>query len=179
MHPRIALPLVLLFASGCAQVPSSGEGALEERASAAQQQPSASVAAAPRVADAAPAVAVTPRLQPAEELATSEPKTAEPDGPSKSLWPRITRGFAMAPMDNDLVREWENWYASRPDYVARMIDRSSRFLFHVVEQHEKHNMPMELALLPMIESAYNPVAYSRSHASSIWQLIPSTDDYYG
>lgn len=85
----------------------------------------------------------------------------------------------MQPMDNDLVREWENWYANRPDYVARMINRSSRFLFHIVEEVEKRGMPMEIALLPMIESAYNPVAYSRSHASGIWQFIPSTGKDYG
>jgi membrane-bound lytic murein transglycosylase D len=77
------------------------------------------------------------------------------------------------------VRDWENWYANRPDYVARMIDRSSRFLFHIVEEVEKRNMPMEVALLPMIESAYNPVAYSRSHASGIWQFIPSTGKDFG
>ena len=82
-------------------------------------------------------------------------------------------------MENDLVREWEHWYSSRPDYVARMIDRSSRFLFHIVEEVEKRNMPMEIALLPMIESAYNPVAYSRAHASGIWQFIPSTGKHFG
>ena len=85
----------------------------------------------------------------------------------------------MAPIDSELVQNWENWYASRPDYVARMIDRSSRFLFHIVEEVEKRKMPMEVALLPMIESAYNPVAYSRSHASGIWQFIPSTGKDYG
>jgi membrane-bound lytic murein transglycosylase D len=85
----------------------------------------------------------------------------------------------MTSIDNELVRDWENWYANRPDYVARMIDRSSRFLYHIVEEVEKRGMPMEVALLPMIESAYNPVAYSRSHASGIWQFIPSTGKTYG
>jgi membrane-bound lytic murein transglycosylase D len=101
------------------------------------------------------------------------------DEPPKSLWTRINSGYALPPMENDLVREWENWYASRPDYVARMIARSSRFLFHIVEEVEKRHMPTEIALLPMIESAYNPVAYSRSHASGIWQFIPSTGRSYG
>ena len=111
---------------------------------------------------------------------TPEPGVAgEPEAPSNSLWPRITRGFAMARFESDLVREWENWYATRPDYVARMIDRSSHFLFHIVEQVEKRGMPMEIALLPMIESAYNPVAYSRAHASGIWQFIPSTGKNFG
>ena len=61
-----------------------------------------------------------------------------------------------------------------PDYVARMVERSSLFLYHVVEEVERRKMPTEIALLPMIESAYNPQAYSRSHASGMWQFIPST-----
>jgi membrane-bound lytic murein transglycosylase D len=99
--------------------------------------------------------------------------------PPKNVWDRIRNGFAMTSIDNELVRDWENWYANRPDYVARMIDRSSRFLYHIVEEVEKRGMPMEVALLPMVESAYNPVAYSRSHASGIWQFIPSTGKNYG
>ena len=183
MRPRIALPLLLLVV-GCAQVPTAEEALLEERqaalraaALAAQAHAAESTAAATRT-DAAQAAAPLPKLRPANDLvAKSEPSAPEP--PSKSLWPRITRGFVMPPMDNELVREWENWYASRPDYVARMIDRSSHFLFHIVEEVEKRNMPLEIALLPMIESAYNPVAYSRSHASGIWQFIPSTGKDFG
>ena len=172
MHSRTVLPLLLLLVSACAQVPSGSDSALE--APVAQKSAPVVVSAPP------PVVVPSPRLQSAEQLAPpAAPAAAEPEAPSKSLWPRITRGFALPPMDNDLVREWENWYSSRPDYVARMIGRSSRFLFHIVEQVEKHNMPMEIALLPMIESAYNPVAYSRSHASGIWQFIPSTGKDYG
>jgi membrane-bound lytic murein transglycosylase D len=107
-------------------------------------------------------------------------RIAEPAIPAvRTVWDRIRKGFELAPMDNDLVRDWENWYATRPDYVARMIDRSSRFLFHILEEVEKRRMPTEIALLPMIESAYNPVAYSRAHASGIWQFIPSTGKDYG
>ncbi|MBI4205693.1 MAG: transglycosylase SLT domain-containing protein [Betaproteobacteria bacterium] len=85
----------------------------------------------------------------------------------------------MSNLDNPLVRDWEQWYSSRPDYVARMIERSSRVLFHVVEEVERRQMPAEVALLPMIESAYNPQAYSRAHASGMWQFIPSTGKLYG
>ena len=110
---------------------------------------------------------------------TAAAKPAVAELPSNSLWRRITQGFAMQPFDSELVREWENWYASRPDYVERMINRSSHFLFHIVEQVEKRGMPMEIALLPMIESAYNPVAYSRSHASGMWQFMPLTGKDFG
>lgn len=99
--------------------------------------------------------------------------------PPENLWTRIRGRFAMPNLDNPLVRDWEQWYASRPDYVARMVDRGSRVLFHVVEEVERRKMPAEIALLPMIESAYNPQAYSRAHASGMWQFIPSTGKLYG
>jgi membrane-bound lytic murein transglycosylase D len=85
----------------------------------------------------------------------------------------------MAPLDSTLVGDWENYYASRPEYFARMIENSSHFLYHIAGEVEKRNMPLEIALLPMIESAYNPVAYSSAHASGIWQFIPSTGKNYG
>ena len=96
-----------------------------------------------------------------------------------SLWDRIRASYAMQELDSPLVKDWENWYASRPDYVARMVARAERYLYHIVEEVEKRGMPAEIALLPMIESAYNPKAYSTSHASGIWQFIPSTGKIYG
>ncbi len=98
---------------------------------------------------------------------------------STSLWERIRGSFAMQDLNSPLVKEWENWYASRPDYLARMIERGERYLFYVVEEVERRGMPSEIALLPMIESAYNPRAYSSAHASGMWQFIPSTGKTYG
>ena len=99
--------------------------------------------------------------------------------PAPDLWTRIRNGFALPNLDNDLVHEQEDWYANRPDYVKRMVTRSQRYLYYIVEEIEKRGLPSEIALLPMIESAYNPTAYSRSHASGIWQFIPSTGKHYG
>jgi len=96
-----------------------------------------------------------------------------------SLWDRIRASYAMQEFDSPLVKDWENWYASRPDYVARMIARAERYLYYIVEEVEKRGMPSEIALLPMIESAYNPNAYSTANASGIWQFIPSTGKIYG
>ena len=96
-----------------------------------------------------------------------------------SLWTRIRLGFGLPDVASALVREQEEWYASRPDYIKRTIARSSRYLHYIVEEVQKRNMPTEIALLPFIESAYNPVAYSRAHASGIWQFIPSTGKIYG
>lgn len=94
--------------------------------------------------------------------------------PPADLWARIRRGFAMPNLDGDLVRNQEQWYASRPDYIVRMTDRSRKYLFHVVEELERRNMPTELALLPFIESAFNPQAVSSAKAAGMWQFIPST-----
>ncbi len=72
------------------------------------------------------------------------------------LWDRIRRGFAMPDLQTDLVQDREQWYASRPDYMQRMTERSSKYLFHIVEELERRGMPTELALLLYIESAFNP-----------------------
>jgi membrane-bound lytic murein transglycosylase D len=94
------------------------------------------------------------------------------------IWDRIRRGFAMPDLDNDLVRNREQWYASRPDYMLRMTERSRPYLFHIVEELERRNMPMELALLPFIESAFNPQAVSSAKAAGMWQFMPATGKYF-
>jgi membrane-bound lytic murein transglycosylase D len=99
--------------------------------------------------------------------------------PDPDLWHRIRMGFVLEPMDSHLVQENEAWYASRPDYIKRFVDRGSRYLHHIVEQVERRNMPMEIALLPVIESAFTPRAQSRAKASGLWQFIPSTGKSYG
>lgn len=97
------------------------------------------------------------------------------------VWQRVRAGFKIedAASNNPLVAVHENWYASRPDYVHRMVERSRRYMFHIVEEVDRRAMPMEIALLPMIESAFNPTALSPSSASGIWQFIPSTGRLYG
>lgn len=95
------------------------------------------------------------------------------------LWQRIRNGFALKELSGKQVKNFEKWYSNRPEYVQRMCERSQRYLYHIVEEVEKRGMPTEIALLPMIESAYNPMAYSHSHAVGIWQFIPSTAKLYG
>ncbi|MGH6646538.1 transglycosylase SLT domain-containing protein [Aquabacterium sp.] len=93
---------------------------------------------------------------------------------NQDLWVRVRRGFGLPELDIALVNDHERWYASRPDYVQRMTERSSRYLFHVLEEIERRQMPTELALLPFIESAFNPQAQSSARASGIWQFMPAT-----
>ena len=94
--------------------------------------------------------------------------------PRADLWSRIRSGFSIPDLDGDLVRAREEWYAARPDYVDRMTQRGSRYLFHIVEEVSRRKMPTELALLPFIESAFNPQALSSAKASGIWQFMPAT-----
>jgi membrane-bound lytic murein transglycosylase D len=97
------------------------------------------------------------------------------------VWQRIRSGFGIddAAQPNPLVGVHESWFAARPENVNRLAERARPYLYHIVEEVQRRDMPMEIALLPMIESAFVPTALSRSAASGIWQFIPSTGSHYG
>jgi membrane-bound lytic murein transglycosylase D len=97
---------------------------------------------------------------------------------AEDIWDRIRRGFAMPDLDTELVTDQQIFYLNRPSYLKRVFERGGRYLYHIVGELERRGMPTELALLPMVESAYNPMAYSRAHASGLWQFIPSTGRSY-
>ena len=126
--------------------------------------------------NAAPAyqgVALTP-IDSAQTTSRSVTSLAPP----VDLWDRIRRGYAMPDLDTELVRDREQWYATRPDYIFRMTERSKKYLFYIVEELELRNMPTELALLPFIESAFNPQAVSGAKAAGMWQFMPATGKYF-
>jgi membrane-bound lytic murein transglycosylase D len=136
--------------------------------------------------ESAPAISEkVPAIPPAESLESDVPVEVQtgvlpvPVPLAGSLWERIRSGFAMPEIESPLVARHEAWFLNHPDYTLRMIERSRLYLFYIVEEVEKRGMPMEIALLPMIESGYNPGAYSRAHAAGIWQFIPSTGRRYG
>nr|WP_238552162.1 transglycosylase SLT domain-containing protein [Herminiimonas sp. CN] len=94
------------------------------------------------------------------------------------VWARIRKGFNIQDLDNPLVASQAAHYSANPDYFLRTTSRASRYLFHVVQELDKRGMPTELALLPFVESAFNPEAYSSAKASGLWQFIPSTGLLY-
>ncbi len=98
--------------------------------------------------------------------------------PPIDLWDRIRRGYSMPNLNSDLVRDREQWYLRNPDAVFQMSERSRKYLFHIVEELELRNMPTELALLPFVESEFNPQAVSRANAVGIWQFMPATGRYF-
>lgn len=102
-----------------------------------------------------------------------------PEASNGDLWQRIRAGFAMKDMDSPLIKHHEKWYASHPDYVLRMSERAQHYLFYIMEEVDRRGMPSEIALLPVIESAFNPTANSVASASGIWQFIPSTGKHFG
>jgi membrane-bound lytic murein transglycosylase D len=105
--------------------------------------------------------------------------TVKRDGVAKldlpnDLWERIRKGYKMPNLENELANDRTQWYSAKPEYLQRMTERSNKYLHHIVEELEARNMPTELALLPFIESAFNPQAVSSARASGMWQFMPKT-----
>ena len=178
MMTRLSCVLSGLLLAGCAstttapavrsgeQYPVSSDDAVPVSATTAPPV-KPSFTPAPVVAAAAAATAIDP-LRPDAKIDFDD-AAARTD-----LWVRVRKGFAMPELDTDLVRDREQWYATRPDYVARMTGRSSRYMFYIVEEVERRGMPTELALLPYIESAFNPQSLSTAKASGMWQFMAAT-----
>ncbi len=189
----------IALSSGCAvtQVQTDPSSIALKRASELSSVPAIRAGGDPASAKTAPVAAteverpVTPTaarpatIQDAPSPASQEVKdslraipTIDLTAVPPDLWDRIRTGFSMPNLSSPEVQDRQIWYASQPSYVKRMVERSKRYLYYIVEELEKRGMPTELALLPMVESAFNPMAYSRSHASGLWQFIPSTGKNY-
>lgn len=105
---------------------------------------------------------------------------AKPLPPQKNLLDRIRKNMQLdLSLDNPRISAELSWYVRNPDYLTRVFNRSARYLYYVVSEVEARGLPMELALLPFVESAYNPFAYSHGRASGLWQFIPGTAKMYG
>lgn len=95
------------------------------------------------------------------------------------LWARLRKGYALPKSNHKRVQREIAWYARNQKYLDRVADRASHYLHFIVEEVEKRDMPLEIALLPVVESAFQPYAYSHGRASGIWQFIPYTGRRYG
>ncbi len=125
-----------------------------------------------------------------QDLGLSNPRVENPgtewrswDSPALpqfNLWDRLLQSFKLdLEINNPRIEAQLNWYKRHPRYLERVFTRAERYMFHVVEEVEARNLPGELALLPIVESAYDPFAYSHGRASGMWQFIPSTARYFG
>jgi membrane-bound lytic murein transglycosylase D len=127
---------------------------------------SANAPAAANALNARPALPVAPGLLKADEYKETD------------VWGRIRSGYAIPDLDNSLVSRHTQAYSARPDSLKRISGRASPYLYHIVQELEKRGMPTELALLPVIESAFNPQALSTADAAGLWQFVPGTGKDY-
>ena len=97
-----------------------------------------------------------------------------------SIWPRVRAGFQLPDdVQHESLQNEIDWIVRHPEYIQRVMRRADPFLYYILEEAEKRDLPTELVLLPIVESAYQPFAYSHGRAAGIWQFIPSTGRYYG
>jgi membrane-bound lytic murein transglycosylase D len=146
------------------------------QASAPQVIASQAIPQAPVAAPLATAI-IEPETQAPAPI--REAMIVAPESPAGDVWQRIRNGYAMKELNSPLIKRHEKWYARNPDYVLRMSERATRYLYYIMEEVERRGMPSEIALLPVIESAFNPGANSVASASGIWQFIPSTGKHFG
>lgn len=95
------------------------------------------------------------------------------------LWNRVRFGFKMPYVENSRIAAQKRWFYDRQAYIERLVARASRYLHYTVSEAERRGLPTELALLPIIESSYDPSATSNAQAAGLWQFIPSTGRIYG
>ncbi|WP_417531922.1 LysM peptidoglycan-binding domain-containing protein [Marinobacter lipolyticus] len=129
--------------------------------------------------------AISPELKAAAEVARTKldsPSDHVDDNSNGDvdLWHRLRAGFKL---DHDItdprVKAQLDWYRKHPKYIDRVVKRGSRYLHYIISETEKRGLPTELALLPVVESAFDPFAYSHGRASGLWQFIPGTGKYFG
>ena len=121
-----------------------------------------------------------PWLHPTAPMCIPESGVAWMDPEHSDLWERIRHGYGLNLFyDNPRISAELDWFGAHQKYINRVIDRATPYLYYIVQEIERHELPMEVALLPIVESAYDPFAYSHAKAAGIWQFIPSTGELYG
>jgi len=106
-------------------------------------------------------------------------KSAEEDYLSNDVWQRIRSNLELSIPDNPRIASQRAWFLKHPSYLNRVAKRAEPFLYYIVEALEANNIPVEIALLPIVESAFDPFAYSHGRASGMWQFVPGTGKRFG
>ncbi len=171
--PLIRLLLLLLILPGISACNFSAiKPAPAEERTTTRTQSTAPVKISTRVADSVPA-----ENGPTDNDSV---QTETRPAPETDLWAVVRKQLTFARhLDDERVQAKLGWFQRNQDYLDRVADRARPYLYHVVSELQSRNMPLELALLPIIESAYHPFAYSPSHASGLWQFIPGTGKRFG
>jgi membrane-bound lytic murein transglycosylase D len=169
---------IAIISSGCSQLPSAGEG-LPVDAADPDGQLKLDEADIGSSGPAQLEAAIALLDEQSRRALVTELSLAAPAAIANDLFDRIRHGFKIEDVDHPTVDSEESWFARHPAYLDRTFQRGERYLHHIVAEIEARGMPLELALLPIVESAFNPVAYSRARASGLWQFIPATGLRYG
>lgn len=165
-----AVSLLVMLMGGCASLTSTGErGPIPVPATSKSD----AVRQAPVEQDGAD------RFETAAEAKKAYSVNDDAKKEYQNVWDRIRDGFRFADLDSPHTDYYVRWYSERPEYLERMAERASMYLYYIVEELERRDFPMEIALLPAIESAFKPRAYSRAHAVGLWQFISATGRRYG
>ncbi|WP_444919386.1 LysM peptidoglycan-binding domain-containing protein [Microbulbifer sp. CnH-101-G] len=155
VHKNFAAALLAATVGACSQIPETGPSPDSENHQAQEASP-------------------------ANDLAPLSEKSAEAALPPTDIWDRLRRGFRLNHrIEDPKVQDYIAYFSRNEGYMSRVTERSRRYIFHVAEELEQANMPLELALLPIVESAYDPFAYSHAQASGMWQFIPATGRSFG
>ncbi len=167
---QLALATIAASLTGCSLIPPAGPPVASQ---------SAAIVTEPTVESVAASVAIaTKTKQTRSAVADQEIKLAGKPI-AANLLVRIRDNLSLPYVDEPTVERELSWYASRPDYLDRVFRRSSRYIHFIVEELERRGMPLDLALLPVVESAYDPFAYSHGRAAGLWQIIPGTGRHLG
>ncbi len=169
MREKLLLPItLLLMLTACSTTPSIQSSRTGETIPTADTDPSSSNTSVSIIDES-----FRQRPNTKTEEFITEPSAGD-------VWIRIRDKLSLQRhVDNKVVKEKIAWYARNQEFLNRVAERATPYIYYIVEEIEKRDMPLELALLPIVESAYHPFAYSRSHASGIWQFIPGTGKMFG
>jgi membrane-bound lytic murein transglycosylase D len=167
--------------AGCAHTPSSDrplKGPSEEPLGVTvPAEPTAAGHSATNPEPLTPPAAQTPAIE--ESPAEPTPVAGITPAQYSDLFDRMRAGFKLEDTDRHAIDVNEDWYANHPDYLERAFGRAELYMYHIVTELEARGMPLELALLPVVESAFEPFAYSRARAAGLWQFIPGTGTRFG
>jgi len=164
---RTFIPLLIALLAGCAQQTTQ-----QVAVPTVQPLPEKIVA----VAAKSRPIQVTEQPGPSLSISLHHPKKSS----QGDLWQRLRTGLELQEhYDNPGIEKQVAWYSNSQTYVDRVMQRGQFFLYHIITKLEANDMPLELAMLPAVESAFDPLAYSHSHASGLWQFIPGTGSRFG
>lgn len=109
----------------------------------------------------------------------TKPYQAQSRNQQDDLWARVRTGFSLTSTQSHEIQHHESNFSKSQQFIDRIVERSQRYLFYIMEEVERRHMPAEIALLPIVESAFDPEAYSHRHAAGLWQFVPSTAKAFG